>query len=527
MRLGLFRSAPTESGQTMTHLICSIHESSAAELRRIVEGLPPDSHLWLELRLDGLPEDAVACAREISAASDRPTIATCRSVGQGGLSALTAIESRELLGSFASDYCDLEFSPGHPAAEWPTGELDAKRNMLSYHDFHSIPQNLAGLLDEMERSAREHDVAKVAWACADISENLLALELLAERPGKRVLICMGERGLMSRVLAAKVGAFGTFCAAAEGRAAAPGQLSVQTMLNLYRWPKISSKTKFFGVIGSPVGHSLSPRIFNTQFSAHDYDGVYLPLLIDSEEELIGFLNGCREKRWLDATGFSVTIPHKESVCRWLGDRADQSARRIGAVNTLHLVDGDYRGFNTDYLGILEALRSGAGLDATALGSKQAMVLGAGGAARAAVAALVDSGCDVTVFNRTADRAAALARDFGCKSGSWDDRANAQPDLIVNCTSVGMWPKVDASPMPAAALRAKTVVFDTVYKPRETALLRDAHAAGCLTISGIEMFIHQAAAQYRIWTELDADLSLLRATVERALEADAQDAVDEQ
>ncbi|GJM24040.1 MAG: hypothetical protein DHS20C16_04550 [Phycisphaerae bacterium] len=298
------------------------------------------------------------------------------------------------------------------------------------------------------------------------------------------------------------------------------------MLDQYRWANIDSDTKFFGVIGSPVGHSLSPAIFNAQFGAQNYNGVYLPLLVESEDELTRFLENCRTNTWLDAMGFSVTIPHKEAVCRWLGDRADSAAQRIGAVNTLRLLDGEYRGFNTDYLGILEALRSGAGFETISLKSKRATIFGAGGAARAAVAALVDSGCDLTIFNRSAARAEALAREFGCEFGTWDDRGVGTPDLIVNCTSVGMWPNVDESPMPANALRAETVVFDTVYKPRQTALIQDAQAAGCRTIGGIEMFIHQAAAQYRIWTGADADLELLRQTAESALNKDTNIATDE-
>ncbi|HNO76564.1 MAG TPA: shikimate dehydrogenase [Phycisphaerae bacterium] len=506
----------------MTNLICSVHEMSADETAKALAGLPLDPRIWVEVRLDGLPSDAIHGARALLASSDWPVIATCRSEAQGGQSTLSEAERLALLSTLNARYIDVEFTPGtagHASPENP--------KVLSYHDFIAIPQNLHSLLAEMERSVGDADVAKIAWACEDICENIEALELLAARPGKRILICMGERGLMSRVLAVKVGAFGTFCAACEGRTVAPGQLSARAMLNQYRWMNINAKTKFLGVIGSPIAHSLSPAIFNAQFGAHGYDGVYLPLLITSEDELIRFLEACREKAWLDATGFSVTIPHKESVCRWLGDRADHAARRIGAVNTLHLVDGAYRGYNTDYLGIRAALRQGAGFDRATLASKRATVLGAGGAARAAVAVLADAGCDVTVFNRSPERAESLARDFGCISKGWEERIGHASDLIINCTSVGMWPNVDESPMPASALQANAVVFDTVYKPKQTTLLRDAEAAGCRTICGIEMFIQQAAAQYKIWTGADADLSLLRQTVESALDRDAQDAADGQ
>jgi 3-dehydroquinate dehydratase/shikimate dehydrogenase len=477
-----------------------------------------------------MPDDVVDFANSVAREFRGSVIATCRSLGQGGASDLPTDARAALLTGIPASYYDIEFDPASKSGADPVALAALGCNtskIISYHDFRSILSEFPRLIGAMESHPCQPEVIKIAWTCNDICENLLALKLIAERPGKRILICMGERGLMSRILAAKVGAFGTFCAAAADRVVAPGQLSVVTMLERFRWASIDSNTRVFGVIGSPVAHSISPAVFNAQFSQQDYNGVYLPLLIESDDELTRFLEACRTAEWLDATGFSVTLPHKESVCRWLGDRADRAAQRIGAVNTLHLVDGDYRGFNTDYTGILDALREKAELGGTVLASKRAIVLGAGGAARAAVAALVDSGCEVTIFNRSADRASELAREFACNFGRWEERAADAPDLLINCTRVGMWPNVAESPMPAGSLRAKTVVFDTVYKPKQTALIQGAQAAGCKTIGGLEMFIHQAAAQYKIWTGAQADLSLLRQTAEIALDQDAPIATENQ
>jgi len=330
---------------------------------------------------------------------------------------------------------------------------------------------------------------------------------------------MGERGMMSRILAPKAKAFASFCAADSNHLAAPGQLSLDEMVQLYRWPSINEYTQFFGVIASPVGHSLSPALFNAQFDRDDLNAVYLPLLIDGQDELERFLVACQETRWLDAVGFSVTLPHKESVYRWLGTRVDRRAQRIGAVNTLHLSNGEYCGYNTDYWGVLEALKRGGGVSADDLKSVRATVLGAGGVARAVVAALTDCGAKVTVFNRSQERAEKLAVEFDCRFEPWENRSAESPDLLVNCTRVGMWPEVDDTPFPAERLRSESLVFDTIYRPQETRLIKDAKASGCKTVGGLEMFIQQAAAQYRIWTDKQADIALLQRVVEDRLNSD--------
>jgi 3-dehydroquinate dehydratase/shikimate dehydrogenase len=287
------------------------------------------------------------------------------------------------------------------------------------------------------------------------------------------------------------------------------------MRNSFRSKVIIESTRVYGVIGSPVSHSLSPLIFNRQFAADALDAVYLPLLIDDEQELGRFLETARRCTWLNARGFSVTLPHKSAALRWAGDGADTLARRIGAANTLVLA-GPLAAFNTDYSGAIQALHEDAGLDREKIAGLTVAVLGAGGVARAVVAGLCDAGASVTIYNRTHDRSQQLADEFGAQARSWDDRINLKDQLVINCTKLGMAPDVDQSPLPQSALQHQPVVFDTIYTPTRTRLLRQATAAGCKTVAGPSMFVHQAAAQYNLWTGRRMDIAEVTQCVTQAL-----------
>jgi shikimate dehydrogenase len=273
----------------------------------------------------------------------------------------------------------------------------------------------------------------------------------------------------------------------------------------------------FGVIGWPVAHSMSPLLHNAAFEWAGVDGVYLPLPIDPRDRVLeDFLDGCLANEWLDAAGFSVTVPHKSRVLAYLGDRVDEVARRIGAVNTLVVSDAGYRGCNTDYCGALDALTEGLGCERNDLRGTAIDLLGAGGAARAVVAGLREYGCDVTLSNIIPQDAAALAEELGCNVRAWGQRDRGSGSILVNCTSVGMWPAADETPFPADALGRYEAVFDVVYNPMRTRLLRDAAGTGCRIISGVEMFVHQAAEQFRLWTGREPDKRLMRDLVVRGL-----------
>jgi 3-dehydroquinate dehydratase/shikimate dehydrogenase len=350
----------------------------------------------------------------------------------------------------------------------------------------------------------------------DICDNFHALALMREAHVPSIVICMGEAGVLSRVLAAKVGGFGTYCRTSDG-STAPGQIALTTLRDAYRWASIDADTRLLGVIGWPVGHSLSPLIHNAALARGGLNAVYLPLSVRPEgPTLERFLDGCLDRAWLHASGFSVTVPHKTRVLKYLGDRVDDRARRIGAVNTVVVRDGDYVGTNTDYDGVLRAVADGIDGGADGLRGVPVVVLGAGGAARAVVAVMRDHDADVTICARSAVAADALAADFACRTLAWDRRHAAGSALLVNATSVGMWPETESSPMAAEAVARHETVFDLVYTPIQTRLLRDAAAAGRRVIPGVAMFVEQAIAQFRLWTGTGTDRTLVRSAVEQAL-----------
>ncbi len=363
----------------------------------------------------------------------------------------------------------------------------------------------------------------------------------APSPGDTVALAMGEPGVPSRILAAKFGAFGTFAALSHGAESAPGQPALEEMRSLYRWDRVGPATAVFGVVGCPVAHSMSPAIHNAAFSAAGVDGVYLPLLVQPGAGAFGrLMDGILGRPWLGWRGLSVTIPHKENALAYVGaGRCEELARRIGAINTITLgPGGQLRGDNTDYAAAMDALCAGMAKTRDApgfpaggkhwvgegihssgrepgrvpgFGGRGVALLGAGGVARAILAALRHHGADVTVYNRTLERAAKLAEEFGARAAGADRLDAIDQEIVINCTSVGMHPHVEQSPLPAIP-PAVRVVFETIYNPVETLLLRQARQAGCTCISGLEMFVNQGVAQFEIWTGRAAPRDVMRRVV---------------
>lgn len=470
----------------------------------------------VELRLDALVAGEVDVL--LGSAGDLPArqwVATLRSRDEGGACTRSRSSRAEILESAARSgaaFVDVELRDAEEPF-WRDGGLGGAGLIVSHHNLEGLPPNPAGILRRLREVRGElPGASKLAWACDDIRENLTALDLMRGEPGERIVIAMGEKGVASRVLARKCGAFGTFCAPDDGPATAPGQATIGDMLDVFGWMGQTAGTQLFGVIGSPVAHSMSPAIFNAQFRRSGINAVYLPLRIDSADELRAFLEGCFQRPWLNARGFSVTVPHKHSALEMVGDLADPLTRRIGAANTLEFMEEGIAAFNTDYPGALAAIAEGLGLADEELAGLAVTVLGAGGVARALVAGLSEKGAKVTIYNRASARARQLAADFGCQTGDWDDRHRHAGALLINCTTVGMHPAADETPMPPAGLRSGLAVFDTVYNPRETRLLRLARQAGCRTVDGVAMFVRQAAAQYLLWTSRMANTDLLEQIV---------------
>jgi 3-dehydroquinate dehydratase/shikimate dehydrogenase len=352
--------------------------------------------------------------------------------------------------------------------------------------------------------ATRAEVIKAVFSAADALDALRLLEASREFAERRptIALAMGSAGLVTRVLARKFGNWLTFAALSPERASATGQPTVAELRSAYGWDRIGPATRVFGVIGWPVEQSRSPQIHNAAMGATGIDGVYLPFAVRPDyESFQRFMDAVNAAEWLDADGFSVTIPHKKHALRWLHERGDQAepfAAKCGAVNTLTRRAGNWRGHNTDGAGALAALAGCMGGDVSGLRGKAVLILGAGGAAHAIGTAMIEAGARVTVANRTDDRAEALARELGCAPLRWANRADDPADILINCTPVGMWPEVNETPLRFSSPSHDSVVFDTIYNPSETRLMREARASGRRVVGGREMFIAQAAEQFRIW-----------------------------
>lgn len=267
---------------------------------------------------------------------------------------------------------------------------------------------------------------------------------------------------------------------------------------------ISSTTALCAVILHPAGHTRSPAMHNAAFAALEIDAVYAAFDV-RPDALADALAGARA---LGVRQLAVSIPHKVTAMAHL-DEVDETALRIGAINTVTLRDGRLVGANTDWLGAVRALEG-----VTALSGSRAVVLGAGGTARAVVFGLLDRGARVTILNRTPERARSLCDDLGADSaGPLSALAQTEHDVLVNTTSVGL--RSEESPVPGTALRPDSIVMDAVYDPELTALLRDARRAGARTVEGKWMLVHQAAEQIRIWTGKDAPIERMAAAFDRA------------
>lgn len=413
--------------------------------------------------------------------------------------------------------------------------------ILSNHDFDGRPIDLYQRIEAMLASPPCR-VMKIAWRARSLRDNLEAFNLVLQRHKPTIALCMGEAGLPSRLLSRKFGALLTFVASEAGAGTAPGQPTLDQIKRLYRWDALNAETKVYGVIGWPVGHSISPAFHNAGFEAVEFNGVYLPMPIPPEYEHFKATAGA----WLDAgdlhfRGASVTIPHKANLLRFVkeqaGDRTTEIeplAERIGAANTLTVRDdGSLLACNTDYAAALDAVCEGMGEPRAALAEKRVAVIGAGGAARAIVAGFAQHGATVVVYNRTFEKAEKLAGEFNESETTTGKPAKVVAarleklcdsccHVFINCTPIGMHPNVDASPIPAEVdvkgWGPGTVVFDTVYNPPRTKLLEQAAAAGCVTIGGAEMFIRQGVAQFEQWTHEAAPMDVLRGVVDQALSA---------
>lgn len=449
--------------------------------------------------------------------------------------------------------------------------------ILSMHDFQGRPADLSRRVLAMKAEPAAK-VLKVAFRARSIRDNLELFELLRDRDRPMIALGMGDFGLMSRVLAPKFGAFLTFASLRESSGTAPGQPTIAELLGTYRFRSIGPKTKVFGIVGWPVSHSMSPTVHNAGFAAVGFDGVYVPMPVavgekqtdattaaptttdlaasGSYESFKATLGELVDEPTLDFTGCSVTMPHKENLVRLARERGwslDEASSVIGAANTLH-VTRDQTGkvlaarvFNTDspalascILSALKIARGGSFDPDRKLRDVQVAIVGAGGVGRAAAYATAALGASVVIFNRSLDRAATLAtllnneehvRDQGgnAVAAEWSLLAKARCEVFVQCTSVGMkgGPDPEGSPVTIDTLvreveaqrsseKFRTIALETVYAPLQTLFLRDAHAAGWVTVDGASMFVEQAALQFEAWTRNAAPKKLFEKLVRERL-----------
>ncbi|CAJ1932331.1 unnamed protein product [Sphenostylis stenocarpa] len=326
-------------------------------------------------------------------------------------------------------------------------------------------------------------------------------------------IVMGDRGLISRILCAKFGGFLTFGSLKSEVVSAPGQPTLKDLLYLYNLRQVAPDTKVYGIIGKPVRHSKSPMLYNEVFKSVGYNGVYLFLLVD---DIANFL---RAYSSTDFVGFSVTIPHKEAALKCC-DEVDPVAKSIGAVNCVirRPTDGKLIGYNTDYVGAISAIEdglqvkyNGSRTNVSPLAGKLFVVIGAGGAGKALAYGAKEKGARVVIANRTYDRARELADTIGGDALSLADLDNYHPEdgmILANTTSVGMQPKVDETPVPKYVLKYYSLVFDAIYTPKTTRLLKEAEESGAIIVSGLEMFKGQAYGQCEKFTGLPAPKELI-------------------
>jgi 3-dehydroquinate dehydratase/shikimate dehydrogenase len=313
-----------------------------------------------------------------------------------------------------------------------------------------------------------------------------------------VVAPMGEIGLPARLLALREGSALAYAPVAA--ATAPGQVSLEEFKQLYRADQVTAKTEVYGVIGNPIGHSLSPLLHNTGYLAVKRDAVYLPFLVSSLKEFVEAIPRFKLR------GFSVTIPYKQAILKHLAG-CEFMAEEIGAVNTVVVgKDGKLRGFNTDYAGVLRALHRKLHPHRT-----RALIFGAGGSARAAAFAMVNAGAEVMICARRESAAKELARASGAQAIARKHLRWTRFELIINATPVGMYPHANESPLPPNELNCD-VVMDLIYRPLQTKLLRIAKRKGIKTISGAEMFLAQGFAQWQLWTGKKAPEAAMRRAV---------------
>ena len=490
----------------------AIMASTAVEMVEKAEAIVRDNP-FIELRLDYLRQPASVFQKLRRFADYHPEsllIATCRRSSHGGkFRGSLGAQVEVLIKAAASggQLVDLELES---AAALKSKDLDRLRAaaalIVSFHDFRATRK----LEETFQRMVSfPADFYKVVSTANSLYDNVVMMKFLEHQSENHSVIgvCMGEQGIISRVLCVRAGSVFTFASAAAGEETAPGQIAARTLRDTYRIDQVDAATKVYGVVGDPVAHSLSPLMMNTAFRRENVNGVYLALHATKLSDLLACV------RDIPLHGLSITMPYKQEIIPHL-DKTDALTEKIGACNTvIRAQDGKLYGYNTDVAGVVRPLEQ-----RLHLAGARGLVVGAGGSARAAVFGLKERGAEVFIMNRTTSVGQKLARQARAKFLSRTQMRGLQFDVIVNATPVGMG-GAKASPLSVKELNAR-ILFEMVYTPAETRLVKLARAKGMQVITGVEMFVQQGARQFEIWTGKPAPAEDMLRVVVAALQARA-------
>ncbi|HTK37209.1 MAG TPA: shikimate dehydrogenase [Pyrinomonadaceae bacterium] len=471
----------------------------------------------VELRFDCLNETDIDTAlKQIEGTRPgKPLLATFRSPEQGGNRRLI-VEKRK------------EFWENLPASFWAADleedisdiETVVENRIVSFHDFDGVPENLG---DIYARLAAHSAIVKIAVKANDITDSLPLWKLLerARSQGRQLIpIAMGEAGKWTRILGLAHGSPLTYASLETGGETAPGQISGKDLAEVYRARTLDENTAVYGIIGGNTSYSMSPYIHNAAFNASNLNNVFVPLqTADLDEFIRRMVKPETREIELNFAGFSVTAPHKQAIIRHL-DEIDESAKTIAAVNTVKIIDGKLNGFNTDAEGFIRPMKDAY----SSLHDARVAVVGAGGAARACIYSLKKEGAEVTIFARDPEKAKNLAEEFDAKveplpksQGTNPKTSFSRYDVLVNTTPLGTKGISENETVATAdQLGGVTLVYDIVYNPQETRLLREAKTTGARTINGLEMLIGQAIKQFELWTGKEAPINEMRDAALRRL-----------
>jgi 3-dehydroquinate dehydratase / shikimate dehydrogenase len=512
----------------MTYITVPIAANNIEQAQQQIDNAVKAGAEMLELRTDyleglntGLVAQLKGIAKEAFRGKKIPVIVTCRDKRQGGVIDYPEKLRIEVLVEAVKagvDYIDLEYENYLSHANQEKIRLALSQNgrarlILSTHNFDTKPANIGKLFRSITNIGLGA-IPKIVYTANHINDCFEAFDLLHQTSGDRIVFCMGQAGLVSRIIAKKLGSFMTFASIDPQYETAPGQPTIEQLKNLYRFDDIDPATELYGIIADPVGHSLSPAIHNACFAANKMNRLYLPLNVQGQQQDFNtFLKNIIMRKWLHFRGFSVTIPHKQNALNFVRqskDYIEPLAEKIGAVNTIIIhQDGRLKAYNTDYSAAIEAITDGMKITKAGLKQMPVAVIGAGGVARAIIAGLSDAGAQIRIYNRTFEKARSLAEQFNCEFSRMDDLPNVNAKLLINCTSVGMYPDTESTNVLKECLTSSMAVFETIYNPIETKLLRDAGEMKVLCIDGLTMFVNQAMAQFRLFTGVDCNTQLMR------------------